>query len=97
MATSAIPPISGRSPTQRPKALILGAIEDAIISRLPHVTAVDGEMRTAAAWVGRGGCARVLRDALVTAERYQVALLDRMLGGQPARQRQTMSDRADRQ
>jgi hypothetical protein len=31
MATSAIPPISGRSPTQRPKALILGAIEDAIM------------------------------------------------------------------
>ena len=37
-----------------------------------HVTAADGEMRTAAAWVGRGGRARVLRDALVTAERYQV-------------------------
>ncbi len=36
------------------------------------VTAADGEMRTAAAWVGRGGHARVLRDALVTAERYQV-------------------------
>jgi hypothetical protein len=36
------------------------------------VTAADGEMRTAAAWVGRGGRARVLRDALVTAERYQV-------------------------
>ena len=29
-------------------------------------------MRTAAAWVGRGGRARVLRGALVTAERYQV-------------------------
>ena len=37
-----------------------------------HVTAADGEMRTAAAWVGRGGRARVLRGALVTAERYQV-------------------------
>jgi hypothetical protein len=36
------------------------------------VTAADGEMRTAAAWVGRGGSARVLRGALVTAERYQV-------------------------
>lgn len=36
------------------------------------VTAADGEMRTAAAWVGTGGRARVLRDALVTAERYQV-------------------------
>ena len=36
------------------------------------VTAADGEMRTAMAWVGPGGRARVLRDALVTAERYQV-------------------------
>jgi hypothetical protein len=36
------------------------------------VTAADGEMRTAAAWVGTGGRARVLRDALVAAERYQV-------------------------
>src|SRR5450756_2901907 len=36
------------------------------------VTAADGEVRTAAAWVGPGGRARVLRDALVTAERYQV-------------------------
>ena len=36
------------------------------------VTAADGEMRTAAAWVGAGGRARVLRGALVTAERYQV-------------------------
>jgi hypothetical protein len=37
------------------------------------VTTADGEMRTAAAWVGPGGRARVLRGALVTAERYQVA------------------------
>jgi Transposase DDE domain len=37
-----------------------------------QVTATDGEMRTAAAWVGAGGRARVLRDALVTAECYQV-------------------------
>ena len=37
-----------------------------------QVTAADGEMRTAAAWVGNGGRARVLRDALVTAECYQV-------------------------
>jgi Transposase DDE domain len=37
-----------------------------------HVTAADGEMRTAAAWVGRGGRARMLRGALETAERYQV-------------------------
>ena len=36
------------------------------------VTAADGEMRTAAAWVGPGGRARVLRGALVTADRYQV-------------------------
>ena len=36
------------------------------------VTATDGEVRTAAAWVGPGGRARVLRDALVTAECYQV-------------------------
>jgi hypothetical protein len=36
------------------------------------VTAADGEVRTAVAWVGAGGRARVLRDALVTAERYQV-------------------------
>jgi hypothetical protein len=37
-----------------------------------QVTAADGEMRSAAAWVGPGGRARVLRDALVTAECYQV-------------------------
>jgi hypothetical protein len=36
------------------------------------VTAADGEVRTAAAWVGTGGRARVLRGALVTAERYEV-------------------------
>ena len=36
------------------------------------VTATDGEVRTAAAWVGPGGCARVLRGARVTAERYRV-------------------------
>ena len=36
------------------------------------VTAVDGEMRSAARWVGPGGRARSLRGALVTAERYQV-------------------------
>jgi hypothetical protein len=36
------------------------------------VTAADGEARTAAAWVGAGGRARVLPGALVTAERYQV-------------------------
>jgi hypothetical protein len=37
-----------------------------------QVTAADGAMRTAAAWVGTGGRARVLRNALVTAEHYQV-------------------------
>lgn len=36
------------------------------------VTAADGEVRTAAAWVGAGGRARILRNAAVTAERYQV-------------------------
>ena len=36
------------------------------------VTAADGEARTAASCVGPGGRARVLRGALVTAERYQV-------------------------
>jgi hypothetical protein len=36
------------------------------------VSAANGEVRTAAAWVGPGGRARVLRGALVTAERYQV-------------------------
>lgn len=36
------------------------------------VTAADGETRTAARWVGQGGRARVLRGAMVTAERYQV-------------------------
>ncbi len=36
------------------------------------VTAADGEARTAAAWVGPGGRARVLRGALVTAEHYRV-------------------------
>ena len=36
------------------------------------VAAADGEVRTAAGWVGPGGRARVLRGAAVTAERYQV-------------------------
>ena len=36
------------------------------------VTAQDGETRTAAAWVGPGGRAKVLRGAEVTADRYQV-------------------------
>jgi len=35
------------------------------------VTAADGEVRTAAAWAGPGERTRVLRDALVTAERYR--------------------------
>jgi hypothetical protein len=37
------------------------------------VTAADGEERTAAGWVGPSGRACVLRGAMVTAERYQVA------------------------
>jgi len=36
------------------------------------VAAATGEVRTAAAWVGPGGRARILRGAAVTAERYQV-------------------------
>lgn len=36
------------------------------------VTARDGETRTAAAWVGPGGRAKVLRGAEVTADDYQV-------------------------
>jgi hypothetical protein len=36
------------------------------------VTAATGEVRTAAAWVGPGGRARVLRGAAVTTECYQV-------------------------
>jgi len=36
------------------------------------VTSAAGETRTAAAFVGPGGRARVLRGALVTADRYQV-------------------------
>lgn len=38
-----------------------------------RVTAADGEARTAAEWVGAGGRARTLRDALVTADDYPVA------------------------
>ena len=37
-----------------------------------HVTAADGETRDAANWVGKGGRARKLRDAEVTAGRYTV-------------------------
>jgi Transposase DDE domain len=36
------------------------------------VTAAAGEARTAADWIGAGGRARLLRGALVTAERYQI-------------------------
>ncbi len=36
------------------------------------VTAADGEVRTAAAGVGPSGRARIMRDAPVAAERYQV-------------------------
>jgi hypothetical protein len=37
-----------------------------------HVSAADGETRPAAAWVGKGGRARKLRDAEVTAGRHKV-------------------------
>jgi len=37
-----------------------------------HVTAADGETRAAAAWVGKGGRARKLRDAEVTTGRHKV-------------------------
>jgi Transposase DDE domain len=36
------------------------------------VTAEDGEARTAADWVGKGGRARILRGAAVTADEYRV-------------------------
>ena len=36
------------------------------------VTSAAGELRTAAAFVGAGGRARILRRAFVTADRYQV-------------------------
>src|SRR5450759_4306332 len=36
------------------------------------VTSADGDVSTAAGWVGPGGRATMLRGALVTAERYQV-------------------------
>ena len=37
-----------------------------------HVTAADGETRAAAAWIGKGGRARKLRDAEITAARHKV-------------------------
>jgi hypothetical protein len=37
-----------------------------------HVSAADGQTRPAAAWVGKGGRARKLRDAKVTAGRHKV-------------------------
>jgi hypothetical protein len=37
-----------------------------------HVTGADGETRAAAAWVGKGGRARKLRDAEVTTGRHRV-------------------------
>jgi len=37
-----------------------------------HVSAADGETRAAAAWVGKGGRARKLRDAGVTAGQHKV-------------------------
>jgi len=40
-----------------------------------HVSATDGETRPAAAWVGKGGRARELRDAEVTAARHKVGAI----------------------
>src|SRR4051794_33699642 len=37
-----------------------------------HVTAVDGQSKPAAEWIGKGGRARTLRDARVTAKGQQV-------------------------
>ena len=37
-----------------------------------HVSAADGETRLAADWVGKGGRARKLRDAEITAARHKV-------------------------
>jgi len=37
-----------------------------------HVSAADGQTRPAAAWVGKGGRARKLRDVEVTAGRHKV-------------------------
>ena len=37
-----------------------------------YVTDAQGEMRTAAEWVGQGGRARILRGAHVTADQYRV-------------------------
>jgi hypothetical protein len=45
-----------------------------------HVTAADGETRVAAAWVGKDGRARKLRDAEVTASRHQVGAVVCMHG-----------------
>jgi hypothetical protein len=36
-----------------------------------HVSAADGETRLGADWVGKGGRARMLRDAEVTATRQR--------------------------
>ena len=38
-----------------------------------HVTAADGETRLAADWLGKGGRARKLRDAEISAARHKVA------------------------
>ena len=38
-----------------------------------HVSAADGETRLAADWVGKGGRARMLRNAEITAARHKVA------------------------
>ncbi len=38
-----------------------------------HVTAANGETRSAADWVGKSGRARTLRDAGITAQQYEVS------------------------
>jgi hypothetical protein len=43
-----------------------------------HVSATDGETRPAAAWVGKGGQARKLRNAEVTAGRHKVGAVVRV-------------------
>ena len=46
-----------------------------------HVSAADGETRFAADWVGKGGRARILRDAEITAGRHRVGAVVCVQGG----------------
>ena len=59
----------------RLKALLPDGVAVTILARFRgdiHVSAADGETRLAADWVGKGGRARMLRDAEVTATRQKV-------------------------